>query len=242
VPAALTPVAGETRRTFTVVDDSVADHGVTAFHEAGPEAGEEEFAGFRRGYEQALEAAAAVVLSGSLPPGLEAGTYATLIETAAAAGVPAVLDTHGEALRRGAAAGPAIVKPNLAELAALAGRPLSPGMDRAADRATVEAAAGELDGAEAVVITLGPDGLLAATGDGCWRARPPAAMAGNATGAGDAVAAALAHGLVLGRPWDERLRHAAALGAATAAAPVAGEFRHQDYLGALSAVAVEEVR
>ena len=242
VPAALTPVAGETRRTFTVVDDSVADHGVTAFHEAGPEAGEEEFAGFRRGYEQALEAATAVVLSGSLPPGLEAGTYATLIETAAAAGVPAVLDTHGEALRRGAAAGPAIVKPNLAELAALAGRPLSPGMDRAADRATVEAAAGELDGAEAVVITLGPDGLLAATGDGCWRARPPAAMAGNATGAGDAVAAALAHGLVLGRPWDERLRHAAALGAATAAAPVAGEFRHQDYLGALSAVAVEEVR
>ena len=242
VPAALTPVAGETRRTFTVVDDSVADHGVTAFHEAGPEAGEEEFAGFRRGYEQALEAATAVVLSGSLPPGLEAGTYATLIETAAAAGVPAVLDTHGEALRRGAAAGPAIVKPNLAELAALAGRPLSPGVDRAADRATVEAAAGELDGAEAVVITLGPDGLLAATGDGCWRARPPAAMAGNATGAGDAVAAALAHGLVLGRPWDERLRHAAALGAATAAAPVAGEFRHQDYLGALSAVAVEEVR
>jgi tagatose 6-phosphate kinase len=242
VPAALTPVAGETRRTFTVVDDSVADHGVTAFHEAGPEAGEEEFAGFRRGYEQALEAATAVVLSGSLPPGLEAGTYATLIETAAAAGVPAVLDTHGEALRRGAAAGPAIVKPNLAELAALAGRPLSPVMDGAADRATVEAAAGELDGAEAVVITLGPDGLLAATGDGCWRARPPAAMAGNATGAGDAVAAALAHGLVLGRPWDERLRHAAALGAATAAAPVAGEFRHQDYLGALSAVAVEEVR
>jgi tagatose 6-phosphate kinase len=242
VPAALTPVAGETRRTFTVVDDSVADHGVTAFHEAGPEAGEEEFAGFRRGYEQALEAATAVVLSGSLPPGLEAGTYATLIETAAAAGVPAVLDTHGEALRRGAAAGPAIVKPNLAELAALAGRPLSPGVDRAADRATVEAAAGELDGAEAVVITLGPDGLLAATGDGCWRARPPVVMAGNATGAGDAVAAALAHGLVLGRPWDERLRHAAALGAATAAAPVAGEFCHQDYLGALKAIAVEEVR
>jgi len=237
VPAAFTPVAGETRRTFTVVDNRV-----TAFHESGPEIGEDEFAGFRHGYEQALEAATAVVLSGSLPPGRPAGTYATLIETAAAAGVPAVLDTHGEALRRGAAAGAAIVKPNLAELAALAGRPLSPGADRAADQATMEAAAGELGGAEAVVVTLGPDGLLAATGDGCWRARPPAAVTGNATGAGDAVAAALAHGLVLGRPWHERLRHAAALGAATAAAPVAGEFRHQDYLGALSEVAVEEVR
>ena len=246
VPAAFTPVAGETRRTFSVVDDSR----VTAFHEAGPEVGADEFAGFRRGYEQALEGATAVVLSGSLPPGLEAGTYATLIETATVAGVPAVLDTHGEALRRGAAAGPAIVKPNLAELAALAGRPLTPAKDRAkdgardggTDLAAVAAAAGQLRGAQAVVVTLGPDGLLAATGDGCWRARPPAAVAGNATGAGDAVAAALAHGLALGRPWDERLRHAAALGAATAAAPVAGEFRRQDYLGALSAVTVEEVR
>jgi tagatose 6-phosphate kinase len=52
------------------------------------------------------------------------------------------------------------------------------------------------------------------------------------------VVAALAHGLVLGRPWDERLRHAAALGAATVAAPVAGEFSDDDYASALSAVAV----
>jgi tagatose 6-phosphate kinase len=242
VPAAFTPVAGETRRTFSVVDDS----GVTAFYEAGPAVSEEEFAAFRRGYEQALDGAAAVVLSGSLPPGLEAGTYATLIETAAAAAVPAVLDTHGEALRRGAAAGPAIAKPNLTELAALAGpaasSALAPPAGGAADLATAAAAAGQLPGAQAVVVTLGPDGLLAATGDGCWRARAPAAVTGNATGAGDAVAAALTHGLVLGRPWDERLRHAAALGAATAAAPVAGEFRRQDYLGALTAVTVEEVR
>jgi tagatose 6-phosphate kinase len=243
VPAAFTPVAGETRRTFSVVDD----RRVTAFHEAGPTIGEEEFAGFRRGYEQALERATAVVLSGSLPPGLAAGTYATLIETAAAAAVPAVLDTHGEALRRGAAAGPAIVKPNLTELAALADPAAGSALgaapaDGPANLATAAAAAAQLRGAQAVVVTLGPDGLLAATGDGCWRARAPAAVAGNATGAGDAVAAALAHGLVLGRPWDERLRHAAALGAATAAAPVAGEFRRQDYLGALTAVTVEEVR
>jgi tagatose 6-phosphate kinase len=238
VPAAFTPVAGETRRTFSVVDDS----GVTAFYEAGPAVSEEEFAAFRRGYEQALDGAAAVVLSGSLPPGLEAGTYATLIETAAAAAVPAVLDTHGEALRRGAAAGPAIAKPNLTELAALAGPAASSALAPPADLATAAAAAGQLRGAQAVVVTLGPDGLLAATGDGCWRARAPAAVTGNATGAGDAVAAALTHGLVLGRPWDERLRHAAALGAATAAAPVAGEFRRQDYLDALTAVTVEEVR
>jgi tagatose 6-phosphate kinase len=243
VRTAFTPVAGETRRTFTVVDGTVADgqRRTAAFHEAGPAVSAAEFAAFQARYQAMLAGADAVVLSGSLPPGLPAGTWATLVEAAAAAGVPAVLDTHGEALRLGAAAGPAIVKPNLSELEALAGRPLSAGT--AADLVAVAGAARELGlaGAGAVVVTLGPGGLLAVTGDGCWRARPPAAVAGNATGAGDAVAAALAHGLVLGRPWDERLRHAAALGAATAAAPVAGEFRGEDYLGTLGAVTVEQV-
>jgi tagatose 6-phosphate kinase len=240
VTAAFAPVSGETRRTFTVVDASVtdpsrADRSATSFHEAGPIVSAAELAGFRDRYERVLARAEAVVMSGSLPLGLPPGTYAALTEVAVAAGVPVVLDAHGPALRLGAAAGPAIVKPNLAELESLTGHKL-------ATPDEVIAAAGQLGGAQAVVVTLGPDGLLAATGDGCWRARAPAAVAGNATGAGDAVAAALAHGLVIGRPWDERLRHAAALGAATAAAPVAGEFRRQDYLGALTAVTVEEVR
>jgi tagatose 6-phosphate kinase len=250
VPTALTPIAAETRRTFTVVDGGGA---VTAFNEAGPEVTEREFTEFRGQYDKALAGASAVVLSGSLPRGLAAWTYATLIEAATAAGVPAVLDTHGEALLRGAAAGPAIVKPNLEELANLTGRPLAAadGPDPAAadgpdltaaddpDLTAVTAGANQLRtaGAQAVVASMGSAGLLAVTGDGRWLARP-AAVAGNATGAGDAVVAGLAHGLVLGRPWDERLRCAAALGAATVAAPVAGEFREADYASALSAVAV----
>ena len=74
------------------------------------------------------------------------------------------------------------------------------------------------------MVSLGPDGLLADTPDGGWQAVPPAVVAGNATGAGDAAAAGLAHGLALGQPWPERLRDAVALGTAAALAPVAGEF------------------
>jgi len=232
VRTALTSVYGPTRRTFTVVDGSAANGrgNVAAFYEPGPAVGAAEFAGFLDDYREALAGADAVVLSGSLPPGLPDSTYATLIEVAN--GLPVILDAHGEALRLGVTVGPAIVKPNLAELTALSPR-----------QPTVVAAARELHatGAGAVVVTLGHDGLLAVTDEGCWRARPPAAVAGNATGAGDAVAAALAHGLVLGHPWDERLRHAVALGAATAAAPVAGEFRSGDYAGALAAVTVEQI-
>jgi tagatose 6-phosphate kinase len=236
VPTAFTRISGETRRTFTVVDGRGG--GSALFNEPGPWISPAEFREFSAGYERALAGCAAVVLSGSLPPGLPTDTYARLIEMAAAARVPAVLDAHGEALLRGAAARPAIVKPNLAELEALAGRPLSTA--RGADRSAVVSAARELraHGAQAVVASLGADGLLAATEEGSWRATPPAAVAGNATGAGDAVAAGLVHGLVLGHSWDERLRHAVALGTATAAAPVAGEFSHADYTSVLDTVVV----
>jgi tagatose 6-phosphate kinase len=230
VMAEFTEIGGETRRTFTVVDRSRETSAL--FNEPGPLIAPEEFAAFAAGYERALDGASAVVLSGSLPRGLAAGTYAALTATAAAAGVPVVLDTHGEALRLGAAAGPAIVKPNLAELEALAGRRLS--------RDQVAAAAADLRaaGAQAVVVSLGPDGLHAVTADGSWRAAPPAAVAGNATGAGDAVTAALVRGLVIGQPWPDRLRHAVALGTASAAAPVAGEFSPEDYARTLDAVTV----
>ena len=233
VPASWTRISGETRRTFTVVDRKTG--GSALFNEPGPPVSDGEFGDYGVRYKEVLDGCAAVVLSGSLPPGLPEDSYAHLIGLAAAAGVPVVLDTHGAALRHGAAAGPAIVKPNLAELAAMAGQPLG-----GAGLPAVTAAAGQLRavGAQAVVASLGADGLHAVTADGGWWAVPPGPVAGNPTGAGDAVSAALAHGLVLGRPWDELLRHAVALGTASAAAPVAGEFAVGDYTRLLPAVTV----
>jgi tagatose 6-phosphate kinase len=231
VPAAFTWVAGETRRTFTVVDGRTGH--AAAFNEPGPAIAAAGYADFRDKYASALAGCAAVVLSGSLPPGLAPGSYAELTAMAAAAGVPVLLDAHGDALRLGAAAGPAIVKPNLAELEMFAGRPL-PGLPAVAVAARELRAAGP----QAVVVSLGPDGLYADTGDGCWQAVPPAVTAGNATGAGDAAAAGLAHGLALGQPWDERLRRAVAVGTAVALAPVAGEFNPADYATLLDATVV----
>ena len=73
---------------------------------------------------------------------------------------------------------------------------------------------------------------------GCWLLAETVAgwrglvsvVSGNATGAGDAVVAGLADGLVRGLEWPDLLRHAVALGAATVAAPVAGEFALDEYV------------
>src|SRR5262249_27087662 len=110
IKLALTPIRGQTRRTFTVVD---SDRNQAAlFNEPGPAIGTGEFAEFGVRYEKAVAGCSAVVLAGSLPRGVGDAAYAGLIEAASATGALTILDTSGEPLRLGAAAAPTLVKPN----------------------------------------------------------------------------------------------------------------------------------
>jgi tagatose 6-phosphate kinase len=93
-------------------------------------------------------------------------------------------------------------------------------------------------GARAVVVSHGPRGLLAVTGDGAWRGVPPQRVTGNTTGAGDACVAALARGLRAGTPWPALLADAVALSAAAVAAPVAGAIDEETYRRTLPGVIV----
>jgi tagatose 6-phosphate kinase len=236
VPAVFTGVARETRRTFAVVDTERRQ--TALFNEPGPQVSDGEYQRFRAQYQQALTGCSAVVLSGSLPPGLPGDCYAELAGLAAQAGLHALLDTDGPALAGGMAGRPAIVKPNLAELERAAGRELQD--SGGPDLPAVTLAARELmsAGAQSVVVTLGADGLLAVTGDGVWQGTPGGRQTGNPTGAGDAVIAGLAVGMVLGRPWEALLAHAVALGTAAVAAPAAGDFSDADYQRELAEVRI----
>ncbi|MFI2509297.1 1-phosphofructokinase family hexose kinase [Streptomyces sp. NPDC018972] len=223
---ALVPVSGTTRRTVAVVDEHSGT--TTQLNEPGPVITHAEWSAFQGVYEDLLAGASAVALCGSLPPGVPVGAYAGLIRTARAAGVPALLDTSGAALRRGVAGRPDVLKPNAEELAGLTGshEPL---------RATQEA---RRRGAGAVVASLGPEGLLAVTPEGRWRAAPPRRLRGNPTGAGDAAVAGLLSALVEHRPWPDRLARAAALSAATVLSPTAGDFDRAAYEELLTGVTV----
>ncbi|MFE4589455.1 1-phosphofructokinase family hexose kinase [Streptomyces laurentii] len=214
---ALVPTAGATRRTVAVVDAANGD--TTQLNEPGPDITPAEWAAFTTRFTGLLDGARAVALCGSLPPGIHVGAYAELVRLARAAGLPVLLDTSGEPLRRGIAARPDVIKPNTEELARLTGT-------REPHRATLDA---RRRGAHAVVTSLGPEGLLAATPDGLWQAAPPAPVRGNPTGAGDSAVAALLAGLVDGTDWPTRLTHATALSAATVLSPVAGEFDEEAY-------------
>ncbi|MCG7210433.1 1-phosphofructokinase family hexose kinase [Streptomyces arenae] len=223
---ALLPVAGATRRTIAVVDELTGD--TTQLNEPGPQIAPAEWGAFLDHYEGLLAGASAVALCGSLPPGVPVGAYAGLIKAARSAGVPVLLDTGGEPLRRGVAARPDLIKPNADELAELTGS-----HDPA--RATQDA---RRRGARAVVASLGPRGLLALTPEGTWRALPPTREHGNPTGAGDAAVAALLSAQAEQLPWPTRLTRAVALSAAAVRAPTAGEFDRATYEKLLTQVTV----
>ncbi|MFD7496136.1 1-phosphofructokinase family hexose kinase [Streptomyces sp. NPDC059832] len=225
---ALVSVAGNTRRTIAVVDRATGD--TTQLNEPGPLVSADEWAALLGRYEELLTGADAVALCGSLPPGIHVGAYAELVRSARAAGVPVLLDTSGEPLRRGIAARPDLIKPNADELAQLTG-------SREPMRATRDA---RRRGAHGVIASLGPDGMLAVTPDGSWQATPPAKVLGNPTGAGDSAVAGLLSGLVEGLSWPDRLRRAVALSTATVLSPTAGDFDRAAYEELLPRVGIEE--
>ena len=211
----LTSVQQDSRRTVAVVEDDGAG-AVTGLWEPGPQVSAEEWSRFaEHDFPAALDGAAAVVLSGSLPPGVPDDAYAVLLRRAAGLGVPGLLDADGEALRAGLAGRPALVKPNAEEAARATG---------AQDPAEAAARLCAL-GAAAAVVTAGPDGLFGRTAEGlAWHTPAPRRVQGNPTGAGDAATAALARALADRAPWPQATADAAALAAAAVAAPLAGDY------------------
>jgi len=232
IPDRLVRIGGESRRTLVLAEP---DH-ATLFNEPGPQIWSEEWGVFLTTFAGLLVDCQALVLSGSLPPGVPDDAYAALLRMAADAGVPGLLDAEGMPLKAGLAGRPAIAKPNARELEAVVGRSGTSVPD-------LLHAASELRawGAESVVVTRGADGLVASTPDGNWAGVAPERVSGNPTGAGDAVAAALVLGLVEGQPWPERLADALALGTAAVRAESAGDVDLEAYRTFRSAVRLKKL-
>ena len=108
VPTAFTLTRGDSRRFFRFASQDEAGP-VIRFAEPGPYITTEELGRFAADYRRLMSAAAAVVLCGSLPDGLPADTYGSLVTYAAEAGVPVILDVGGEELKHAVGHGPDLV-------------------------------------------------------------------------------------------------------------------------------------
>ncbi|MCG7600254.1 1-phosphofructokinase [Halomonas sp. McH1-25] len=202
-------VPGETR-----INAKVAEHDgrVTDINGPGLQVGAEEMQQLL----DSLEARAndadhrpdAVVIAGSLPPGVTADDLALLIERLQCHGLPVWVDTSGSALQRAIAARPTAVKPNEQELAEWAGEPLDsePARLRAARR--LHAA-----GIDEAVISAGGEGVLWISRRGAWLAVPPEMTVTSTVGAGDTLVAGMLHGVLEGLAPERALQLATALSA-----------------------------
>jgi 1-phosphofructokinase len=130
-----------------------------------------------------------IVLSGSVPPGCDAGVYARMTARLRASGARVMLDTSGQPLTLALQGDvlPNIVKPNRRELSAWAGEPLDSIADVARCGQKLRAR-----GIDLVVVSMGGDGALFLSGEGALIARLPAGDLASTVGAGDAMVAGLA--------------------------------------------------
>jgi 1-phosphofructokinase len=144
-----------------------------------------------------LRADLPVVLSGSLPAGLPADSWARLQAQAVNAGARVLLDTSGAPLVAALQADipPYAVKPNRHELEAWTGSTLD-------GRDALLAAAHALlrRGIKLVAISMGTDGALFVSADGALLAQPIRLAGGSSVGAGDAMVAGLATALLAHAP------------------------------------------
>ena len=155
-----------------------------------------------------------VVISGSLPARFPARAVADLMGELRGLGKDVALDSSGEALRLGAAAGPILVKPNRAEASQLLGRAIETDDD-------IRSACRELAKRhEAVVLSDGGGGAWFARGTALYRARPPAVEAVDTTAAGDMMLGAFCSAY-----FPERALRPEAMALAVAAGAAAVELR-----------------
>ncbi|HVR97240.1 MAG TPA: 1-phosphofructokinase, partial [Thermoanaerobaculia bacterium] len=148
------------------------------------------------------------VLSGSVPPGMDDGIYAEVIDAIHGRGGCVVLDTSGRPLRAALAGRPEVMKPNAEELGELVGRALdTPAAVRAAAEPLLD------QGAQRVAVSMGGAGAVFVERGRALLARPPQVPVRSTVGAGDAMVGGLVYAAIHGLPLDEAARIATASGA-----------------------------
>ncbi len=215
IPALTTPIAGETREDFTVLEQSTGAQ--YRFVLPGPHVAEQEWC-VCLGIIAALNSRTRFVVgSGSLPPGVPDDFYGRVAQLAKQGPRKIVIDSSGPALRAALAAGVYLIKPSLNEFRGLMGAdtPLETEADwisacrRLVDRGQVEV----------VALTLGDRGALLVTRDRVLRAQALAIKPVSVVGAGDSFLGAMTWSLAAGHAIETAFRYGVAAGSAALLMP-----------------------
>jgi len=208
----------ESRTNTSVLDPTTGEQ--TEINERGPAVSAREVELFRDKLLYLARGAAIVVFAGSLPRGVDADIYASLVRDLERLDVITVIDTDGEPLRQAVRAEPDVVSPNVLEAEELVGHEFANEEERSL-------AVGE-------IVALGPKEAIMTLPDGCYaqvfidgqrrlkRARVDPLEPIAKRGSGDAFLAGYLAARYEGRAPDQCLRFGVACGAESTARLGAG--------------------
>jgi 1-phosphofructokinase/tagatose 6-phosphate kinase len=200
---------GEESRTNTAVLDPTSGE-QTEINERGPAVSGQESELFLDKLLYLARGAEIVVLAGSLPRGVDAEFYATVVRELRRLDITTIVDTDGEPLRHAVRAEPTLISPNVNEAEELVGHEFNDEDDMLNGIREMSRVA-----KEAIMTT--PDGCFASlrgeSGPLFLRARIEPREPVATVGSGDAFLAGFVAARYEGRSPDECLRFAVACGA-----------------------------
>lgn len=212
VPTVIIETKNETRENIIVVDESKNQQ--YRFGMPGTALTEDEWQQCLHAIEK-REGIEFIVASGSLPPGVPLDIYARLATIAKRKNAKLVIDTSGEALKHAVDEGVYLIKPNLGELASLAGV-------EKIDQDKIVNLGRKLikkGGCEILVVSMGEKGAMLITINEHHHFIPPQVNRKSTVGAGDSMVAGLVLALSKQRSLAEVLKYGIACGTAATMNP-----------------------
>lgn len=208
IPVLAVWAEGENRTNLKIIDPAKKEN--TDINEPGPVVTPEILQNLREALGAQVKQGDILILSGSLPAGVDRNLYGQWTAYFCQKGVCVYLDADGEPMRNGMKSLPYLIKPNNDELAALLGK----------EKLSMEEMLSEgkrlrETGIAEIVISLGSNGALFVRADGCWQAEGLDVPVKSTVGAGDSVVAAMAYGQARNLPREARIKLAVAMGAAS---------------------------
>lgn len=195
----------ETRNCIAVLHDGKQ----TEILEKGPTIQKDEANKFLSVFDEYVQQADVVTISGSLPKGLSYEFYLELLKKAEKYDTPVILDTNGKLLQQLLADGakPYLIKPNQEELAEIANEEV---VNR---QQIIDLLRSDLFKAIPwVVTTLGAEGAVIKKDEDLYSATIPTIDAVNPVGSGDSVVAGFAAGTRRNLTTEERMQFGLTMG------------------------------
>lgn len=223
---------GSVRINYKIIDNHSM---MTEINDKGDPVGKEKQDELIKKCAEHAKNASLVVMSGSLPQGVDDGFYAKIIG-GLPDGAKAVVDCEGEKLKRALAAGVYLVKPNLDELQSFTGKRC---------RGLNDAVAGAVkmieSGAKNVLLSLGSKGAMFTDGKNHLYCKSANVAVNSTVGAGDSMLAAACLKIEEGASREEILRCAVAAGTASITTTGTNLFYKDKYEEIYKTLSVERV-